>query len=68
MDIEGAEFEAINGAKKTLLNNRVNLAIASYHIVKVKKTYAGVEKMLKSLGFRVKTGYPVHLTTYASKR
>lgn len=67
MDIEGAEIEAIDGMKKILKEGKPKLAIASYHIVNGEKTYKEVEKKLKAIGYKVKTGYPEHLTTYAKK-
>jgi hypothetical protein len=67
MDIEGAEIEAIKGAKKTLSNN-CGLAIASYHIIDGEKTCIQLEKLLSTLGYSVITSFPEHLTTYAIAR
>ncbi len=67
MDIEGAEIEAIKGAKNLLKNNNISLAIASYHFVNKEKTYIKLEKLLQKLGYSVKTGFPAHLTTFAKK-
>lgn len=67
MDIEGAEIEAVKGAKKILKNNDINLAIASYHIVKGEKTCFELEKLFSKLGYKAETSFPEHLTTYASK-
>lgn len=68
MDIEGAEIEAIKGAERTLKSNAVDLAIASYHKINGKKSYAELERMLPVLGYRVETGNPGHLTTCAHKK
>jgi len=68
MDIEGAEIEAIKGAKNTLKNYDVNLAIASYHIVDGKKTCIKLEKLLREYGYHAYTSFPEHLTTYAYKK
>lgn len=67
MDVEGAEIEALKGAEKTLTENRVNLAVASYHIRDGKQTCHGVEKLLAGFGYKAETSFPEHLTTYASK-
>jgi len=48
MDIEGAEIEILRGAKKILANNKVNLAIATNHIVDGEYTRFKVEKLLKN--------------------
>jgi len=66
MDIEGAEIEALPGAKQTILNNpQLHLAIASYHIVSGQPTHLTLEKIFSSYNMRTLTDYPPHLTTYA---
>lgn len=67
MDIEGAEIEAVNGAKQTIKTSpNIHFAIASYHIVNEKQTREYLEKFFKKLKMKVQTSYPKHLTTYAS--
>lgn len=69
MDIEGAEIEAVNGAKETIKSNSaIHFAIASYHMVKGKQTREYLEKFFKKLDMQVTTGYKTHLTTYASHK
>jgi len=68
MDVEGAEIEAIEGCKNILKTNNVNLAIASYHIRNNEETYKKLESMLNNLGYKTKTEFPEHLTTYGSKK
>ena len=67
MDIEGAEIQAMEGCEKILKENKVNVAIASYHVVNGKKTSYFLENFLSKLGYTVKTNFPKHLTTYAWK-
>lgn len=67
MDVEGAELELIKGAERTLKEQDVKIAVASYHVVDGKKTFIGVEEALKGLGYRTETAHPQHLTTYAWK-
>lgn len=67
MDIEGAELEAIEGMKNLIKKGSPNLAIASYHWRNGEQTYKEVEKRLTKLGYKVKTGYSRHLTTWAKK-
>ena len=52
MNIEGAEINAIKGAKKTLLNTN-HLAI-SCHIVEGRNTADIIKPMLEESGFKVK--------------
>ncbi|MBS3089914.1 FkbM family methyltransferase [Candidatus Pacearchaeota archaeon] len=67
MDIEGAEIEALEGCVDTLRKNKVNVIIASYHIVKGKRTSYYVEDFLKKLGYSAMSAFPKHLTTYGWK-
>jgi FkbM family methyltransferase len=64
MDIEGAELEAIKGAKDLLENNDVNLAIASYHIIDGVPTYFKLREILSSMNYYSEIGFPTHLTVY----
>lgn len=63
MDIEGAEIEALEGMKETLIKYKPHLAIATYHIRNGSTTQKLVENYLKSLGYEVETKYNFHLTT-----
>ncbi|MBP7708778.1 FkbM family methyltransferase [Candidatus Pacearchaeota archaeon] len=67
MDIEGAEIEAIEGAKRLLIRGKPHLAIASYHERNGEKTHVYLENRLKDWGYKVETDFPRHLTTWASK-
>ena len=68
MDVEGAEIEAVRGARRTLGSGAPALAIASYHIVDGRKSHIELEKVLASFGYRAETGHPGHITTYAEKK
>ena len=67
MDIEGAEIEAIQGAEETLKRNYAYVAIASYHIVNGKTTSIFLENYLSKIGYKAKSDFPKHLTTYGKK-
>jgi len=67
MDIEGAEIEAIEGCREMLKNNNINLAIASYHIRNNEETCKELENTFNRIGYRSKTEFSQHLTTYACK-
>jgi len=67
MDVEGAEIEAVKGSEKTLKNNDVKLAIASYHLINGQKTCFELEKLLQRFGYKTETSFPLHLTTWAAK-
>jgi FkbM family methyltransferase len=64
MDIEGAELEALLGARETIRLHRPFFAIASYHRRDGEATSSRVEKILSSFGYSVKTGYKWHITTW----
>lgn len=49
MDIEGMELEALMGAEKTILNNRVELAVCAYHH---KRDNALISKWLEERGYQ----------------
>jgi len=68
MDIEGSEIRAIEGAKKVLMGNAVNLAVASYHIINGEETSTEVEAVLRKFGYEAVTEFPQHKTTYGFKR
>lgn len=68
MNIEGAEIEAVKGARKILKNNDVNLVVASNHIVNGEKTCFELKKLFSKLGYKAETAFPEHLTTYAEKQ
>jgi FkbM family methyltransferase len=65
MDIEGAEVEVVDALAPLLGNASVNLAIASYHLRKGRKTCEIISKVLADAGLIVETGYDEHLTTWA---
>lgn len=64
MDIEGAELEALAGAKSMLGSIRPFFAIASYHIRDGVTTSGPVEKILSGYNYSAQTGHPTHLTTW----
>ncbi len=66
-DIEGAEIQAVKGAKKSFRKFKPFISIASYHIVNGKRTSFFLEDFFKKLGYKVKSDYPSHLTTFAWK-
>lgn len=66
-DIEGAEVEAMKGFIDTLEKKKVNLAIASYHLINNKPSYLLLEDFFRKINYNVETSYPIHLTTYAFK-
>jgi FkbM family methyltransferase len=68
MDIEGSEVEALKGAKNVLMQNKVNLAVASYHIINGEETSTEVENILRKFGYQAKTDFPEHKTTYGYKK
>jgi len=72
MDIEGAEIQAIEGAKEFIKEKNINFAIASYHIVDGKMTYETLENIFRNIGYNFKTikgfeGVANEIITYASK-
>jgi len=68
-DIEGAEIEMLEGAKKALMNKLIkNFAIASYHIIDGKMTFKSLESTFRKFDYLVKTGFKSHLTIYARSK
>lgn len=68
-DIEGAEIQMLEGAKKALTNKIIkNFAIASYHIIDGKMTFSSLENTFKKFDYLVKTNFKSHLTTYAKSK
>ena len=65
MDIEGAEIEAMRPFSELPQHYRPRFAIASYHLVDGRQTCEALEAQLRGLGYRVETGNPHHLTTWA---
>lgn len=55
MDIEGAEVEAIRGAKDTIKSLKPNFAIASYHLVNNEYTYKSLELIFREFDYPFKT-------------
>jgi FkbM family methyltransferase len=67
MDIEGAEIEAVQGARRLMEHPNCHFAIASYHVVDGQRTSFALEKYFAAEGYRAITEYPAHLTTYAAR-
>jgi len=68
MDIEGAELQAVQGARRLIERPDCSFAIASYHVVNGEQTSVTLERFFRSAGYQVATEYPAHLTTYAARR
>jgi len=60
MDIEGSEYEALDGAKE-VLKNTSNVVIASYHIRDGVPTAAIVQSKLISAGFQTRVDENLHV-------
>ena len=66
MDIEGAEVEVIEAASPIMETFKPKFTIASYHERKGKKSCELLEPLFHRAGYHTRTGFPQHLTTYAS--
>jgi FkbM family methyltransferase len=68
MDIEGAELEVMSVLAPLLAKSPppTRLAIASYHIRNGRPAHELITPLLEASGFHVETGYPDHVTTWAS--
>lgn len=60
MDIEGAEYEALDGAREMLAHTR-QAVIAAYHVRDGVPTAAQVEQRLRAAGFNVRTHENLHV-------
>jgi FkbM family methyltransferase len=60
MDIEGAEYEALDGAKEILLSTN-NVAIAAYHIREGIPTAGKVAELLIKSGFKIRVDENLHV-------
>lgn len=54
MDVEGAELEAIAGARETLLRDRPDLMVQAYHVRDGARTFERCSDQLRSWGYRVR--------------
>jgi len=68
MDIEGAEQEVVESARDWLAGSRCHFAIASYHDCDRgrRQTWASIEPVFQSAGYACETGFPRHLTPWAT--
>ena len=68
MDIEGAEQEVVESARDWLAGSQTHFAIASYHDCDQgrRRTWASIEPVFQSLRYQCETGFPQHLTTWAT--
>ncbi len=66
MDIEGAEIEALEGAKDTMIKTS-SMAIACYHKRNGITTNKILEPILKKIGFALRVGFFLHPTLYCKK-
>lgn len=66
MDIEGAEIEAVKGAKQLISNSDTRFAVRSYHTREGKPTSIEIEDIVRELGREpmTKSEYPIETTTY----
>lgn len=55
IDIEGAEIEALEGAKEFIKNKDLNFAVASYHVVDGEMTCYKLEKIFSEIGYEYVT-------------
>ena len=66
IDIEGAEIEAVEGARQVIEELKPRFAIASYHVRDGKPTSEILPELFAAVGYHVETGFEQHRTTYAS--
>jgi len=65
LDVEGAEMDIVSAASNTIKSKHPAWAIASYHVVNGQQTRFSLEYTLAKVYSRVRTGYPLHQTTFA---
>jgi len=68
IDAEGAEYEILRGAQKTLSYPKIKLAIAAYHKLPTKISESSIiESYLRSIGFRTRAKSRGEYIIYATR-
>lgn len=63
MDVEGAEIEALKGAKR-FVDDGTKFAVASYHLINGKESSHYIHRLCDSWNIKCTTGFMEHRTTY----
>src|SRR3989344_30715 len=66
MDIEGGEIRELEGAQNAIKSG-AHFAIASYHVIRGRRTFEPVKKLFEASGYSVTSRNPDHLTLIAER-